>query len=113
MPYVNSKVTLKVSKDKEQILKQKLGKAMSLLNKPESYLMIGFEDECTLYFAGEELQKGAFIDIQIFGNATNQAYDKMTAEVCNIYEQELGIPQNKIYVKYQEVDHWGWNGSNF
>ena len=37
----------------------------------------------------------------------------MTTEVCKISEEELGIPQNKIYVKYEEVENWGWNGRNF
>ena len=106
MPFIGSKVSVKISKEKEEIIKQKLGKAIELIpGKSETFLMVGFEDEYSLYFAGEKLEKGAFIEVKIFGSTSKDAYDKLTAE--------LGIPQNKIYVKYEEIQNWGWNGRNF
>lgn len=114
MPFIGSKVTVKISPEKEEIIKAKLGKAISLIKrKAETFLMVGFEDEYKLYFAGEKLEKGAFVEIKIFGKANDEEYENLTAEVCNIYNEELGIPKNKIYVKYEEIDHWGWNGTNF
>ncbi|MDR3593493.1 phenylpyruvate tautomerase MIF-related protein [Clostridium sp.] len=114
MPFIGSKVSVKISKEKEEIIKNKLGKAIELIpGKSETFLMIGFEDEHSLYFAGEKLEKGAFVEVKIFGKASKDAYEKLTAAICNIYEEELEIPQNKIYVKYEEVQDWGWNGRNF
>lgn len=114
MPFIGSKVSVKISKEKEEVIKQKLGKAIELVpGKREAFLMVGFEDEYSLYFAGEKLEKGAFIEVKIFGSTTKEAYDTLTTEICNIYEEELGIPQNKIYIKYEEVQNWGWNGCNF
>lgn len=114
MPFIGSKVSVKISKEKEEIIKERLGKAIGLIpGKTESFLMLGFEDEYSLYFAGEKLEKGAFIEVKIFGKANKESYDKLTAEICNIYEEELGIPQHRIYVKYEEVSNWGWNGRNF
>lgn len=114
MPFIGSRVTVKISPEKEEIIKKRLGKAIELLpGKSESFLMVGFEDEYKLYFAGEKLEKGAFIEIKVFGRCSKDAFDRMTSEVCKIYEEELGIPQNKIYVKYEEVENWGWNGRNF
>ena len=49
----------------------------------------------------------------MFGSASSGAYNKMTSVICNILNEELGIPENRIYVKYEEVFNWGWNGSNF
>jgi len=37
----------------------------------------------------------------------------MTAEICRIYTDVLGVPADKIYVKYAPTDCWGWNGGNF
>lgn len=37
----------------------------------------------------------------------------MTAEICRIYEEELGIPGAAVYVTYHPVSDWGWNGANF
>lgn len=114
MPFIGAKVSVKISSEKEEIIKKKLGEAIALIpGKNETFLMIGFEDEHSLYFGGEKLEKGAFIEVKIFGKANKEDYAKLTAEICNIYEEELGIPQNKIYVKYEEVQDWGWNGSNF
>lgn len=114
MPFIGSKVSMKISKEKEEIIKTRLGRAIELIpGKSEGFLMVGFEDDYSLYFAGEKLEKGAFIEVKIFGKASKDAYSNLTAEICNIYEEELGIPQNKIYVKYEEVKDWGWNGRNF
>lgn len=114
MPFIGSKVTVKISPEKEERIKKKLGKAIELIpGKSETFLMVGFEDEYKLYLAGEKLEKGAFVEIKVFGRASKEAFDKVTSEVCKIYEEELGIPQNKIYVKYEEVENWGWNGKNF
>lgn len=114
MPFIGSKVSVKISKEKEEVIKKKLGEAIQLIpGKSETFLMIGFEDEYSLYLGGEKLEKGAFIEVKIFGKANKDDYAKLTAEICKIYEEELQIPQNKIYVKYEEVKDWGWNGSNF
>lgn len=114
MPFIESKVTVKITPEKEEVLKKRLAKAMDcIFGKEEKYLMIGFEDEYKLYFGGEKLEKGVFIEVKICGQATRKAFDEMTVEVCRIYEEELDIPQDKIYVKYEEVKNWGWNGSNF
>ena len=37
----------------------------------------------------------------------------MTKAVCDILEEELGIDPEFIYVKYEEIDHWGYNRFNF
>ena len=114
MPFIGSKVSVKISKEKEEIIKSKLGEAIQLIpGKSETFLMVGFEDEYSLYFAGEKLEKGAFIEVKIFGKAGKEAYADLTAAICRIYEEELESPQNKIYVKYEEVQDWGWNGRNF
>ena len=38
---------------------------------------------------------------------------KSLETVCGIYETELRIPKDRVYVKYEESDKWGWNGTNF
>lgn len=114
MPFIGSKVSIKITKEKEEVIKKRLGEAIELIpGKSETFLMLGFEDEYSLYFSGEKLEKGAFIEVKIFGEASKDSYAKLTTAICNIFEEELEIPQNKIYVKYEEVKDWGWNGRNF
>lgn len=105
---------MKISKEEEEIVKAKLGKAIELIpGKSETWLMLGFEEECHLYFKGEASSKIAFVEVKIFGKASKGDYDKLTGAICDIYNEVLGIPMDKIYVKYEEVSNWGWNGSNF
>ena len=66
-----------------------------------------------LYFKGNEEEKAAFVEVSIFGSASKTALNSLTVEICDIFHEELGIPKDKIYVKYSETENWGWNGSNF
>ncbi|OPJ64647.1 phenylpyruvate tautomerase MIF-related protein [Clostridium oryzae] len=114
MPCIQTKVNVKISEEKEEVIKSKLGKAIELIpGKSESWLMVSFEDECKLYFKGSKDDKIAFVEVKIFGKASDKAYDDLTAAITDILHEELDISPLNIYVKYEEVDHWGWNGSNF
>ena len=113
MPFIDSKITVALSEEKKENLKAELGRAVSILNKPESFLMLGFEDNYDLYMGGRKLDKGAYVAVSLFGNASSSAYEKMTAAICDIYEKELNIPASAVYVTYHGVNDWGWNGQNF
>lgn len=113
MPFINSKISIKITKEQEEKIKTRLGQAISLIpGKSETWLMVGFEDEYSLYFKGKSGEI-AFIEVKIFGKAPKNAYDDLTAAICDIYNEEIGIDKDKIYVKYEEVENWGFNGSNF
>jgi Macrophage migration inhibitory factor (MIF). len=114
MPCIETKLSVSLSEDKEKILKTKFGEAISLLpGKSENFLMVSFEDNCHLYFKGQNTEPIAFVEVKIFGKSTNEAYEKLTASLCDILNREIGISPTNIYVKYEEVSHWGWNSSNF
>lgn len=113
MPFIDSKVTVSLPEKKKEAIKTRLGDAISVLNKSETYLMVGFEDNYDLYMGGKKLEKGAYVSVSLFGQASSSAYSEMTGEICKILSEELGIPGDKIYVTYHGVNDWGWNGSNF
>lgn len=114
MPFINSKVSVALTDTQKEELKTELGKAITLIpGKSESWLMLGFEDNYSLYFKGKAFEKIAFIEVKIFGRTTSDVYDKLTAAICDIFNRVAGIDTDKIYVKYEEVSHWGYNGFNF
>lgn len=114
MPFINSKVTVKMSEDKKEAVKAKLGEAIALIpGKSENWLMVGFEDEYDLYFQGNQSGESAFVEVSVYGTASPSVFDSLTGAICEIFESELQIPKNRIYVKYEEVSNWGWNGNNF
>lgn len=113
MPFINSKVSVAMSQEKKEAVKAKLGEAIALIpGKSERWLMVGFEDSYDLYFQGNQDAPTAFVEVKVYGGASATVFEKLTSVICDIYQEELGIPQNRIYVKYEEVENWGWNGSN-
>lgn len=113
MPFINTKTSAEITKEQETAIKEKLGSAIRLIGKSESWLMINFEDNCRLYFKGDNSQDIAFVEVALFGKAGNSQYDALTAEITKIISEILGINSENIYVKYEEVEHWGYNGFNF
>ncbi len=114
MPFINSKISAPLSAEQETTIKEKLGKAIELIpGKSENWLMVGFEPKTSLYFRGDNSQPAAFVEVSVFGSENPDAFSKLTAQICKIYNEVLGIATDHIYVKYQAVSNWGWNGSNF
>lgn len=114
MPFIDSKVSVKTTPEQRKELKEKLGKAISLIpGKSESWLMIDLADEQEMYFRGEGQEPTAFIAVNLYGDSNPGAFSKLTAELTRIYGDVLGISPDHIYVKYSTTFDWGWNGNNF
>lgn len=114
MPYIDLKTTKTCNNDQCETLKAAFGKAIeSFPGKTEAWLMVNIEDAQKLWFKGNSSADSAMVDVALFGKANSSAYDKMTKALTVILSGELGIPTDRIYIKYSEVEHWGWNGNNF
>ncbi len=113
MPFINTKYSGDITSEQENSIKSALGEAVSIIGKSENWLMTGFEPNCSLYFKGEKFEKTAFVEVSLFGSASRSAYEQLTAAICKILGENLGVPEDKIYVKYSPTDNWGWNGGNF
>lgn len=107
MPFIDARFTTPVTDTQEEIIKQRLGKAITLIGKSEAYLMVQIQGDCKLYFKGNKDADSAFFEVKLLGKSTKANYEKMTAALCEIASQELSIPTNRIYVKFEEVEYWG------
>ena len=74
--------------------------------------MLDFIDNERVWFSGED-SPAAIINVEIFGSASASSYNKLTAELTENVSSVLGISPTRIYIKYDEINNWGWNGSNF
>ncbi len=113
MPMIQSKICGNVDSKKRDALKSELGKAISILGKPESYLMLSIEDNQDLYFGGRRLEKGAYVEVKLLGTVNAESSDRMTEKICGIFKSVLDIPGDSIYVSYWGTPNWGYNGGNF
>lgn len=113
MPYIDVKLSKKITNEEKELLKTDLGKAISTMHKPESYLMVGICDGYDLYFAGNKLANGAYVSVSAFGKVNPSDTQKMTENICAILEKRFSIAGNSVYITYAGVENWGWNGGNF
>ena len=108
MPYIETKVNVKITKEQRTTLVQQFGKAIELIpGKNESALMLLFEDECKMYFRGTNKHGIAMVEVKSFGKAGNDAYDKLTDAITESISQVLKIEPKDIFAKYDEVANWG------
>lgn len=113
MPYITTKVTTPLPQTKIDALTKAYGKLIEIFpGKTERWLMLDFTGDAKMAFGGTT-DPCAMIEIALFGKASAESCDKMTDAVCALIETECAIPADRIYVKYAEVGHWGWNHTNF
>ena len=68
MPFIDSKITVSLTPEKEEAIKAKLGEAIQILNKSETYLMVGFEDNYDLYMGGSNFRRRINSNKRFFAN---------------------------------------------
>ena len=114
MPDITGQTNSSFEKEKEVRLKSELAKILAecVPGKTENWLMINFEYGCSMYFAGSDAPC-MLVSIEIFGTQADHSFEMMTEKTCDLFSSVCGIPANRIYVKYDEVDRWGWDGKNF
>ena len=113
MPYISTRTNALISKEQRNIIREKLGKSISLLNKSEEWLMLEFNSNCDLLFRGNDNCLIAYVEVKLYGDTNNELCDKMTNSISNILNEVLNIDMANIYVSYYPTDKWGWNGRNF
>lgn len=111
MPFIEVKTNQTIA-DKAA-LKSALGEAITAIpGKSEAWLMVELEDKKDMYFKGSD-EPCAMFEIAVFGKASDDAYDDLTNRICDISEKMLNVSSDRTYVKYSEIEHWGFNRFNF
>ena len=115
MPVIHTHVSVPTTPEQREALKSAYGKAITAVpGKSEGWLMCPFEDNMPIYFAGDDSKPAAYVEVNVFGSSVpGSAWEKLTRQIVAALEQELGIPQDRTYIRYTATTDWGWNGSNF
>ena len=91
MPFIDVKLSKKITDEEKEQLKSDLGGAVAIMHKSESYLMVGIADGYDLYFAGKKLENGAFVSVSVFGKVSPSDAEKMTAKICGILNGRFSV----------------------
>ena len=114
MPFIGTRVNIVLDEDKRERLKNRWDQAITLLpGKSPQWLMAGFEDGVSLSFQGDHQSPAAFVEVKVFGAVDAAASDRLTAAIPQALQEECGIAANRVYIVYEEIENWGWNGHNF
>ena len=73
--------------------------------------MVEVTGDKNLYFQGNDAPC-AITEVQIYGKGNPAELNNLTDALTKILSAALEIPSDRIYVRYEEVAYWGWNGSN-
>jgi len=83
------------------------------LDKPERYVMVRFQRNPDMLFAGEDAPL-AYLEMKSIG-LSESATGELSALLCQLVEQELKVPRDRIYIEFASAPRklWGWNGGTF
>lgn len=114
MPFIDAKFNIEVTKEKEIELKEKLGKAIEAFpGKTEQWLMLSFEDNQRMYFRGSNDRAMAYLEVKLLGDFKRESSQDCTKIICGILKDTLNIDGDMVYIKYESIRDWGYNGVNF
>ena len=114
MPYCEIITSRKVCSDSEILLSKEFVRIIELIpGKSERWVMTHIEDDARMCFAGNSDDACAMLTVKTFGELTSPQYDMLTKEFCAAVSRLLNLSADRIYVTYQPIKNWGWNGENF
>ena len=112
MPFIQVSTNQDINSVKEE-LKTELGQAITAIpGKSEAWLMVELAGNKDMYFKGTD-EPCAMFEVEIFGSASDSAYDDLTKRICAISQKYLNVSPDRTYVKYEEIHQWGYNNFNF
>lgn len=114
MPYLKIQTNLPLGKKAERtILKNASALVAAELDKPEDYVMVAVQPDTAMLFAGSD-DPVAFLELKAIGLPAKKT-KKLSAALCALIEEHLGIAPERVYVKFIDVHHsmWGWKGDVF
>ena len=114
MPLLKLETTVALSEDIRKGLLASLSKTVAgAIGKPEQYVMVTIS-QAAMMMSGKT-GDAAFVDVRSIGGLSGEVNRKLSQQVCKLLSDSLGIPGDRVYLNFTNVDagNWGWNASTF
>jgi len=101
--------------DKRQSLAKTLSRlAAEGIGKPDQYVMACVHDNVAMTMSGTT-GPCALVTVKSIGGMSKAVNQTLATQVCQMLQRELAIPQNRIYLTFEDIapTHWAWNGRTF
>ncbi len=113
MPFIRTTTTEHITPEKEIMLKEDFGKAISLVSgKAECYLMLDFRGDAMMAYQGDNKTPLAMVEVQLLGESDPKELDMLTAALTDSLNRILGIDPLRIYINHSFYTYWGVGGHN-
>jgi phenylpyruvate tautomerase len=116
MPLLQIQTSSKVNTagDPAGLLKTLSTELAELLGKPESYVMVSFENDATMLFGGSA-DPACFATLKNIGTFTPELTDRLSARLTKHLSAALGLSPGRIYLEFVDAKPhlWGHDGSTF
>ena len=114
MPLLKLETNVAIPEAKRAPLLSSLSKLVAqAIGKPEQYVMVTV-GPAALLMAGKP-GDAAFLDLRSIGGLSSEVNHQLSARLCQLLQQTLGIAPDRVYLNFTEVKagNWGWNGETF
>ena len=99
--------------DNSDTLKLLSGEVAQMLGKPESYVLLKYEHNGNMLFAGDD-QPLAHLKLKSLGMPEERTPD-FSRQLCRLMETHFAIPANRVYIEFSSPQRhmWGWDSTTF
>jgi len=114
MPLLKIQTNQALENNQQSTLIKKASQTVAeLLGKPESYVMVSFEYNPAMLFAGSS-DPLAYLELKSIGLPESRTRD-FSSELTELLHTETDIPADRVYIEFMDAPRamWGWNGSTF
>lgn len=114
MPFIKVTTSAQLSEEQKIEVENRLSDVISVIpGKSDRYLMLCVDDSKEMMFHRDRRNPVAMVEVKIFGSCSKEACGDLTELICEILRQEAGVEPDCCYVKFEEVEKWGYNGFMF
>ena len=107
MPFYDVRISKKLCEEQKKKLAEELEQSILLLpGKIPEGVQLEIRDECDMRFGCQKTDT-AYIDLKIFGHYEESIYERVTERLVQYLENVLAIRNDKTYITYTELEHWG------
>ena len=118
MPLLKLETTVVLTDEKRKALLASLSKIVAeTIGKPEQYVMVTIGPAAipaAILMSGKP-GDAAFVDVRGIGGLSGDVNRQLSQKVCRLLNESLGVPQERVYLNFIEVEagNWGWKGNTF
>jgi phenylpyruvate tautomerase PptA (4-oxalocrotonate tautomerase family) len=111
MPYVQVVTSKRLTAQEKAAIKSSIGELIGIIpGKSESVLMVGFFDGTDLFYGGNAKENGAFVGVNLHGDASFEKKSALTETLFAMMKSEIGVSEEDMFLTIQEYPNWGFCG---